>query len=184
MIRVVGSAAAVGALLALACYGMGWQAPSAWLGAEKRVTAEAADDWPLCTTMASLAEAADWAELDVDFAAGKRALAAGHWNEAIAALKLASLRDPENADIQNYIGYAYGRLRQTDSALAHFRRALVLNPRHRGAREHLGESYLMIGDVDEAKRHLAALEGICLLGCQEHADLQLAIASYQKTAGR
>ena len=43
----------------------------------------------------------DWAQLEPDFAAGKRALAAENWNGAIAALKLASLRDPRNADIQN-----------------------------------------------------------------------------------
>ena len=48
---------------------------------------------------------ADWTQLDPDFAAGKKALVAGDWNGAIAALKLAALRDPRNADIQNYIGY-------------------------------------------------------------------------------
>jgi hypothetical protein len=55
---------------------------------------------------------ADWAQLDLDFAAGKKALVAGDWNGAIAALKLAALRDPRNADIPNYIGYGYRRLRQ------------------------------------------------------------------------
>ena len=37
--------------------------------------------------------------------------------DAIAALKLAALRDPRNADIQNYIGYAYRRLRQLGPAM-------------------------------------------------------------------
>ena len=37
---------------------------------------------------------------------------------AITALKLAALRDPRNADIQNYIGYAYRRLRQLGPAMS------------------------------------------------------------------
>ena len=61
-----------------------------------------------------LAEGPAWAPLDPDFAAGKRALAAGDWNGAITALTSAGLRDDRNADIQNYLGYAYRRLRQID----------------------------------------------------------------------
>jgi hypothetical protein len=59
---------------------------------------------------------ADWTQLDPDFAADKKALVAEDWNGAIAALKLAALRDARNADIQNYIGYAYRRLRQLGPA--------------------------------------------------------------------
>lgn len=39
---------------------------------------------------------------------------------AIAALELAALRDPLNANIQNYIGYAYRRLRQLAPAIGHY----------------------------------------------------------------
>jgi len=73
--------------------------------------------------MGSLAVDFDWAPLDPDFAAGKKALAAEDWSAAIAALNLASMRDPENADIQNYIGYAYRRLRQLEPAVAYYRKA-------------------------------------------------------------
>ena len=61
----------------------------------------ATEDWPICTTMGSMGSEADWALLDPDFAAGKKALVAEDWNGAIAALKRAALRDPRNADIQN-----------------------------------------------------------------------------------
>ena len=60
----------------------------------------------------------DWAPLDPDFVAGKKALAAEDWNAAIAAFKLAGLREPDNADVQNYIGYAYRRLHQMERAFA------------------------------------------------------------------
>ena len=75
------------------------------------------EDWPDCTTMASVASDADWAQLDPDFKAGKKALGAEDWNGAIAALELAALRDPLNADIQNYIGDAHRRLRQLGPAI-------------------------------------------------------------------
>jgi hypothetical protein len=64
----------------------------------------APEPWPICTTMGAVADNVDGAELDPDFVTGKRALAAENWRGAIAALKLAALREPQNADIQNYIG--------------------------------------------------------------------------------
>ena len=75
--------------------------------------------------------------LDPDFAIGKKALSTGNWNAAITALNLAALRDPGNADIQNYIGYAYRRLHEWGPAMQHFQQALTFNRRHRGAHEHL-----------------------------------------------
>jgi Flp pilus assembly protein TadD len=140
------------------------------------------DAWPICSTMASMAETADWALLDPEFAAGKRAIVAGDWNAAITALTSAGLRDDHNADIQNYLGYAYRRLSQFDLAVRHYQRALTLNPRHRSAHEHLGEAYLAQGDLANANQHLAELEQICLIRCGEHDDLAYAIATYGKMA--
>jgi tetratricopeptide (TPR) repeat protein len=140
--------------------------------------------WPICSTMAAMAETPDWAALDPDFAAGKRAIGAGDWEAAIKALTNAGLRDARNADIQNYLGYAYRRLRQFDPAMRHYRQALTLNPRHRSAHEHLGEAYLARGDLAKANEHFAALEQICLIPCDEYDDLRRAIAEYDKVAKR
>ena len=142
----------------------------------------ATEEWPICSTMELLAESADWAQLDPDFAAGKKAMAAGDWSGAIAVLKSAALRDPRNADIQNYIGYGYRRLREMEQASAHFRQALTFNPRHRAAHQHMGEAYLTIGNLAAAEEHLAALEGICLIPCEEYGDLQRVIAKYRTPA--
>jgi tetratricopeptide (TPR) repeat protein len=146
--------------------------------AEPAILVEA---WPICSSMGSMAST-DWAALDPDFAAGKRAIAAGDWNSAIMALTSAGLRDARNADIQNYLGYTYRRLRQLDLAMRHYRQALTLNPRHRSAHEHLGEAYLVRGDLPKAEEHLATLEQICLIPCEEYDDLKRAIAQYVKIA--
>src|SRR4051812_5687047 len=134
MIRAIALATMLGALVAsVAVYTI--RPPASWQvitplfggldrGAETAVTPE---HWPICTTMASVASDADWAQLDPDFAAGKKALGAEDWKGAIAALKLAALRDPLNADVHNYIGYAYRRARSLGAAIGHFHHGPLLN---------------------------------------------------------
>jgi Flp pilus assembly protein TadD len=154
-------------------------------GLERRAeTATTAEAWPICTTMASVASDADWAQLDPDFKAGKKALRAENWKGAIAAFEFAALRDPTNADIQNYIGYAYRRLRQMGPAIGHYQKALMLNSRHRRAHGHLGEAYLVLGEPAKAQQQLAALEILCLIPCEEYEDLKRAIAAYGRLATR
>lgn len=118
-----------------------------------------------------------------DYAAGKGALDRKDWSEAARRFKQAALRDPENADLQNYLGYSYRNLGQLDLAFGYYRRALELNPRHRGAHEYAGEAYLMVGDLAHAEEHLAALRKICLLPCEELGDLEREIAAYRKRTG-
>ena len=119
------------------------------------------------------------ATIDPDYAAGKQALERKDWREAARRFSQAALRDPSNADLQNYIGYSYRNLKQLDLAFKHYGRALDLNPRHRGAHEYIGEAYLMIGDLTGAEKHLEALKSICLLPCEELKDLERAIAEYR-----
>jgi tetratricopeptide (TPR) repeat protein len=130
---ILGVLVAAGALYAASP--LVWQTTIAvWLGAAPGRDAKLAiEDLPICSTMAAMGSEADWSQLDPDFAAGKKALIAEDWNAAIAMLNLAALRDPHNADIQNYIGYAYRRLRQVGPAMQHYQQALVLNRRHRSA---------------------------------------------------
>jgi tetratricopeptide (TPR) repeat protein len=191
MIRSIALAALLGALVAAGGLYAAIQSPwrstiAAWLGTSEQPSGAktALEDWPICTTMGAMGSEADWAQLDPDFAAGKRALVAEDWNAAIASLELAALRDPANADIQNYLGYAYRRLRQFGPAMQHFQRALTFNRRHRSAHEHLGELYLVLGEPAKAENQLATLEGICLIPCTEYDDLKTAIATYKKLATR
>ena len=191
MIRSILIAAVLGILAAVpAVYlltASAWQdRPAARPGTDSAASEAAipAEAWPICSSMGSLAESADWAVLDPDFAAGKRAIVAGDWQGAIKVLTSAGLRDDRNADIQNYLGYAHRRLRQLDPAMRHYQQALTLNPRHRSAHEHLGEAYLMRGDLAKAEEHLAALEKICLISCEEYDDLKRALAEYNKVARR
>ena len=117
---------------------------------------------------------------DPGMVAGKKAIDDKRWADAIKALSSAALRDTRNADIQNYLGYAYRNAGQMDKAFAHYERALKLNPRHRGAHEYVGEAYLILGKPAQAREHLKALQTICLLPCEEFDDLKMKIDRYQR----
>ena len=119
------------------------------------------------------------AAADPDYAAGRKAIEARNWNAAIKSFSSAALRAPDNADIQNYLGYAHRKAGQLDPAFRHYKRALELNPRHRGAHEYIGEAYLMADDLASARKHLEELRKICLLPCEELNDLEKAIAGYR-----
>jgi len=129
-------------------------------------------------------EASKEGQLDPDYAAGKAAIAAKDWSTAIRLLSSAALRDTRNADIENHLGYAYRQSGQLQLAFTHYERALQLNPRHRGAHEYIGEAYLMANNLTKAEEHLAALQRICLLPCDEYEDLKKAVADYRARAAK
>ena len=122
----------------------------------------------------------DLAATDEDYAAGRKAIVAKQWKEAIARLRKAEVRHPDHADLQNYLGYAHRNLKQFDAAFRYYKRAIELDPRHRGAHEYIGEAYLMVGDVPNAEKHLAALRAICMLPCEELTDLENAFAKNRR----
>ena len=121
----------------------------------------------------------DAAARDPDYAAGKQAMEKQDWPEAARRFAKAAAGDPDNPDLQNFLGYSYRNLKQFDLAFKHYKRAIELDPRHRGAHEYIGETYLLTGDVASAEKHLAVLGQICLLSCEELEDLEKAIARYR-----
>ena len=121
---------------------------------------------------------------DADYVGGLAALKAGDAASAVQRFQAAHKRFPDAANLHNELGFAHRQLRQLDKAFEHYKRALAIEPRHRGAHEYIGEAYLMVGDVASAEKHLAALRAICLLPCDELADLQKAIAEHRARSSR
>ena len=116
---------------------------------------------------------------DADYAAGKRAIDAKDWAEAVRRFERAKVRNPDQADVHNLLGFSYRNLRQYEPAFVAYKRAIEIDPRHRGAHEYIGETYLATGDLANAQKHLAALRDSCVLPCEELVDLEKAVAQYQ-----
>jgi tetratricopeptide (TPR) repeat protein len=119
------------------------------------------------------------ASSDPDYTEGKRAIEHANWQRAVALLAAAARRDARNADIHNYLGFAYRHVGDFAAAFAHYDEALRLNPRHRGAHEYAGEAALMVNNLERAERHLSVLEKICLLPCEEVDELRAAVTEYR-----
>ena len=122
----------------------------------------------------------DLSKRSSDYAAAQAAIAKKDWAGAVRNLERAAVLHPDNADVQNLLGYSYRKQGKLDPAFKHYEAALKLDPRHKGAHEYIGEAYLMKGDLAGAQKHLAALKSICMLGCEELADLEKAIAAHPK----
>ena len=155
----------------------------AWVFGVVLMTASVAS-WPATATADPGPDDPAAARLDPDYAAGRHAIDTRDWGIALTRLSAAALRDTSNADIQNYLGYAYRQRGQLELAFKHYKWALQLNPRHRGAHEYVGEAYLMVNDLTKAEEHLAALETICLVPCEEYEDLRKAITEYRQRAAK
>ena len=101
------------------------------------------------------------------------------YDRAISELrKTADLR-PKNADIQNYLGFAYRKSGKLEASGKHYAKALQLDPDHKGALEYQGELFLMTGALEKARANLARLDVLCPSGCSELTDLKAAIESAQ-----
>ena len=119
-----------------------------------------------------------------ELAAGKAAIDAKDWKKAIDNLNHAAAKEPRNANIQNYLGYANRKSGNLDTAFRHYNEALRLDPKHRGAHEYIGEAFLMANNPAKAEAQLATLQQLCGVSCEEYRDLQKSIAEYKAKANR
>jgi tetratricopeptide (TPR) repeat protein len=95
-----------------------------------------------------------------------------NYDGAIPKLLKAVKADPENANINNLLGYAYRKTGDYDNAMKYYKAALAIDPDHADAREYLGEAYVELGDIAKAEEQLAELERICPSGCEQLDELK------------
>ena len=117
--------------------------------------------------------------VDPDYESGKKAVDAQNWRTALDSFNRVATRDPSNADVQNYLGYAWRKSGNLDLAFKHYNEALRLDPRHKGANEYIGEAYLMVNNLPKAEEHLARLDKLCFFPCEEFSDLKKAVEQYK-----
>jgi Flp pilus assembly protein TadD len=96
---------------------------------------------------------------------------------ALAALKIADKDFPNNADINNLLGYSARNLRQYKPAATYYTKALKIDPNHLGALEYQGELFMLTRKTTDAKKNLAKLKRLCGVNCEEYVDLKKAIGN-------
>ena len=97
---------------------------------------------------------------------------------AIKKLKKAIKEEPDNADVYNYLGFAHRKIGDYDNTKTYYKKALSIQPDHKLALEYQGELFLRLDDVQSAQSNLAKLKLLCPSGCDELADLDIAISKY------
>src|SRR5258708_38560345 len=112
--------------------------------------------------------------VDPDYESGKKAVEAGNWKTALESFERVASRDPNSADAQNYLGYAWRKSGNLDLAFKHYNEALRLDPRHKGAHEYIGEAYLMVNNLPKAEEHLPRLHNRSFFPSEEYPALNKA----------
>lgn len=102
-------------------------------------------------------------------------LNANNFKQALSDLKVIDSEFPNNADVNNLLGYSYRKLKQYKPADTYYKKALKINPNHLGALEYQGELFVLTNKVSSAKKNLVKLEKLCGLKCGEYLDLKKAI---------
>ena len=100
-----------------------------------------------------------------------------NFTAALAALKIADKDFPNNADINNLLGYSARNLTQYANAATYYTKALKIDPNHLGALEYQGELFMLTKKSAQAKKNLAKLKTLCGLTCEEYLDLKKAIGN-------
>ena len=99
----------------------------------------------------------------------------GKYTTALTSLKSADNSYPNNADINNLLGYTSRKLKQYTQAGTYYTKALKIDPKHLGALEYQGELFMILKKTSSAKSNLAKIKAICGTSCEEYIDLKKAI---------
>jgi Flp pilus assembly protein TadD len=104
-------------------------------------------------------------------------IAAKNFSAALTSLQAADKTFPNNADINNLLGYSARNLKQYKPAATYYVKALKIDPNHLGALEYQGELFMLTKKTSDAKKNLAKLKSLCGVNCEEYLDLKKAIGN-------
>ncbi len=133
--------------------------------------------YEVATPAATPMQSAPTKNLTTDLTAIRSLIASKNFSAALTSLKIADINYPNNADINNLLGYSARNLKQNKAAATYYIKALRINPNHLGALEYQGELFIVTKKVSAAKSNLAKLKRLCGVNCEEYLDLKKAIGN-------
>jgi tetratricopeptide (TPR) repeat protein len=121
---------------------------------------------------------------DPTYVEGVNAVKRGNYPAAIRLFEAVVAKDDRNANAYNWLAYSTRQSGDAAKAIPIYEKALAIDPKHRAAHEYIGEAFLVLGDLPKAKEHLAVLDKLCFLPCEEYSDLKKAVRDYETSGGR
>ena len=115
--------------------------------------------------------------LTTDLTKIRSLIEAKNFSAALTALQAADKTFPNNADINNLLGYSARNLKQYKPAATYYAKALKIDPKHLGALEYQGELFMLTKKTSDAKKNLSKLKSLCGVNCEEYIDLKKAIGN-------
>ena len=109
---------------------------------------------------------------------GKEKKAKKIYKKAQNLLLKSNIKNPNNADTLNYLGFTTRKLGDYDNGEKYYLQGLAINPNHIGINEYLGELYVVTKRIDLAKERLNVLASC---NCEEYTQLKDIIAGTKKS---
>ena len=95
-----------------------------------------------------------------------------NYKKSIELIKYEIKKDKFNADLYNYLGYAYRKSGNLEAAIRNYKKALRLDPDHVEAHNYIGIAYIQLGNISKANDHLKIIEKLCEANCKEYRSLE------------
>lgn len=99
---------------------------------------------------------------------------------ARAQLLVINRQFPNNADVNNLLGFTSRKLKLYSASAQYYVKALKINPKHLDALAYQGELFIATNKTAMAKKNLAKLQKLCGLNCSQYKALKKALG--QKTS--
>ena len=109
---------------------------------------------------------------------GKEKKAQKKYIKAQELLIKSNIKNPNNADTLNYLGFTTRKLGDYENGEKYYLQGLALDPNHIGINEYLGELYVVTNRIDLAKERLNVLSSC---NCDEYSELKQIIAGTKKS---
>ena len=109
---------------------------------------------------------------------GKSDKASKSYKKALKLLTKSNLKNPNNADTLNYLGFTTRKLGDYKNGEKYYLQGLALVPNHIGINEYLGELYVVTNRMNLAKERLEVLKNC---GCKEYSELKEIIEGKKKS---
>lgn len=99
------------------------------------------------------------------------------YQEARSALLVVDKTFPNDANVNNLLGYTSRKLNLYSSSAVYYKKALMINPKHRGALEYQGELFILQKKYSLAAKNLKTLASVCGVKCEEYLELKAALGN-------